>query len=1037
MAAPIALAVGLFGVSPLVLVQAGSKALLVYPVAALLLFPIWLAMAERSSVAVESGSPYSMTGLGASWAQFAVGSLSLLGYLALASVVLDLAANHLSTQVQSQFGVSIQPLWWAALLLLIVALRVMTGGTAWTPARTILAWAALLVPVLVIVIGFLLRGDDLREFPEVEPVRYWLSSVSLLGAALWAIEPMLARRNELRRPGRAILVSLVAVGVGLTSIAALATDLVMRSPEIDLESWLRESAPGEMQAEVLILLALVFLCVVALVRACSSASRLTERMATDGFFPAWLAPSQEGDASTPAVSFFLLTTAFVSFLAPNRLTTSGTAALAFFVVTALVLFPWARTAESDLPQRRYPRLPLHPLVPTAAIAISIFLALLLPSPSLFIGGVWMLASAVVWIAYSSSHALRSPDSGVLVGAEETEAEASEYRVMVVALGDLDLGPLVRLAMPLAVRHQGHVVVVQIVEHSARAFPSQLRRHAEAVQRDLQHRVDEAYPEGPIQTVVRIAPTETSGVVAAASELDVGLIVLPWHADPENPMNAREEDLLEEVFRSTRRPLSVLRGEISEGPTSITVATAGGPHAPFGLEIALGLCPESESVELLTVVSSALPPARGDEILGRTLAETDSGDRVTLRAVSATKTAAGLLDASADRALLIVGATADRLLGRSLLGGVSAEVAMARSGATLVVKRGERRALFLLRRLWQLLSEPLPQLTVTERSEVFLSMRSAARADVDFYILILLSSALATFGLRQNSTAVIIGAMLVAPLMSPILALAHGLIQGHLQMIRRAALSTTQGVATAVGVSALIGILWPDAPPTQEMLSRGAPTLLDLAVAVTAGAAAAYGVSRKSVAASLPGVAIAVALVPPLCVAGHGLGDSEFTLAAGAFLLFLTNLAGIVLVGALVFLLLGFRPSSANRDERVKRGLLLSALAILLLAIPLGYQGRELHQLQTLEAILEAQLARQGTQGRAENLRVSKVEGVLTITGEIFLFGELDDTVLLKAQEELARRIGAPVQVDLTLVPAEHLTLAPIDPREKPPDGEEP
>ena len=139
------------------------------------------------------------------------------------------------------------------------------------------------------------------------------------------------------------------------------------------------------------------------------------------------------------------------------------------------------------------------------------------------------------------------------------------------------------------------------------------------------------------------------------------------------------------------------------------------------------------------------------------------------------------------------------------------------------------------------------------------------------MLIILASTIAYYGLLQSSAAVIIGAMLVAPLMSPMIAMAHAIVMGNLTMLRRAFLSTLAGVGVAIGIAALFTLLLPSIPPSREILSRTAPTLLDLCVALASGAAAAYALARKEVAAALPGVAIAAALVPPLCVVGYGVG----------------------------------------------------------------------------------------------------------------------------------------------------------------------
>jgi uncharacterized hydrophobic protein (TIGR00271 family) len=220
------------------------------------------------------------------------------------------------------------------------------------------------------------------------------------------------------------------------------------------------------------------------------------------------------------------------------------------------------------------------------------------------------------------------------------------------------------------------------------------------------------------------------------------------------------------------------------------------------------------------------------------------------------------------------------------------------------------------------------------------MRNNARAGVDFYAMILLSSSIAFFGLLQNSPAVIIGAMLVAPLMSPMIAVAHSIVMGNLVMFRRAALSTLGGMTAAIIAAAVMTALLPYIdllPVSDEIRARTHPNILDQYIALASGAAAAYALSRKGVAAALPGVAIAAALVPPLCVVGYGLGSLRLELAYGAMLLFLTNLAAIIFSSALIFMMLGFRPTRAERTDNVRKGVGLAISGLALVTIPLVFE----------------------------------------------------------------------------------------------------
>ena len=190
-------------------------------------------------------------------------------------------------------------------------------------------------------------------------------------------------------------------------------------------------------------------------------------------------------------------------------------------------------------------------------------------------------------------------------------------------------------------------------------------------------------------------------------------------------------------------------------------------------------------------------------------------------------------------------------------------------------------------------------------ELFQMLRNDAQINKTYLILMILSTLLASFGLFANSTAVIIGAMLVAPLMTPIVSLSMGLLRAETKMIRDSFVKITVGVILALIASSLLSYLLPYSEITPEMRTRINPTLLDLAIAIFSGIAAAYSKSFKEITQNLAGVAIAVALVPPLAVAGVGLGYGEIYIFLGAFLLFFTNLVGIIVAAILTFQILGF------------------------------------------------------------------------------------------------------------------------------------
>ena len=214
-------------------------------------------------------------------------------------------------------------------------------------------------------------------------------------------------------------------------------------------------------------------------------------------------------------------------------------------------------------------------------------------------------------------------------------------------------------------------------------------------------------------------------------------------------------------------------------------------------------------------------------------------------------------------------------------------------------------------------------------ELFRSLRADARVDSIFVVLMVLSTLIAAVGLYQDSAAVIIGAMVLAPLMAPIVSLAMGILRAEFSLVRESGRKILLGVGIALAVSALLSLVFSYKPLTGEMQGRLSPSLLDLAVAILSGIAGAYAKSYKEILQSLAGVAIAVALVPPLAVAGIGLGRLDPVFFGQAFLLFLTNLVGIVIAATVTFRVLGFSPV-----VRAKRSFLVAAALLAAIAVPL-------------------------------------------------------------------------------------------------------
>lgn len=223
-------------------------------------------------------------------------------------------------------------------------------------------------------------------------------------------------------------------------------------------------------------------------------------------------------------------------------------------------------------------------------------------------------------------------------------------------------------------------------------------------------------------------------------------------------------------------------------------------------------------------------------------------------------------------------------------------------------------------------------------------------DSTYIILIISSCIIATLGLLANSTAVIIGAMIVAPLMLPIRSLAFGALEGDLVLFRRGLIAVTVGTCLAVALALFLGSVVGLSTFGSEILARSKPNLLDLGIAIAAGSISGYAKVQPKISSSLAGTAIAVALMPPVCVIGLGLANGNLVLSFGALLLYLTNLLGITLSCMMAFFVSGYTPFT-----QAHRALTLAAIFTSILLIPLSISFIDLVRQNRLESNLKQAL----------------------------------------------------------------------------------
>jgi uncharacterized hydrophobic protein (TIGR00271 family) len=270
---------------------------------------------------------------------------------------------------------------------------------------------------------------------------------------------------------------------------------------------------------------------------------------------------------------------------------------------------------------------------------------------------------------------------------------------------------------------------------------------------------------------------------------------------------------------------------------------------------------------------------------------------------------------------------------------------------------------------------LPRINPADHADLLHDLRIGSIWGPDFVGMLGLASAIASLGLLQNSPAVVIGSMLLAPLMTPMIGLGLALGQADVRVSELCGKSIALGFLLTLAVSFLIGIIIPaGATLSDEVLARGGPNVLDLLIAVFAAAAATFAIARPNIAGAIAGVAIATALVPPVCAVGISLANGVWLNAFGAFALFFTNLIAIIVMSSFTFSLLGITASRALPRHRRWAQLGRWSLVALLLALVGPLSGILVAQLDEGKSVSLAHPVTM-TVKRAVYERVAQDEGV--------------------------------------------------------------
>ena len=548
-------------------------------------------------------------------------------------------------------------------------------------------------------------------------------------------------------------------------------------------------------------------------------------------------------------------------------------------------------------------------------------------------------------------------------------DPNSIRVIIIPVVNPNtISSLVEVAKNLLHDERGKIILLFIATDSDELASVKIKKLQNAVQ---------AYAEKPqaysIQLEIHHSNDVIPGIINAAKQYDPDMILLGLSYSIRGQVELGQ--IVESVAEQATCDVGVYRSPSHAVIDRVVVPVGGSIASSIILRIGIQLANSQQlPCESLYVYSHGEGESAYRHV-SDLLGTIPHRNKVKINVIRGINEANSVLSWTNENDLLVIGFSERNPLQKWLYGDTAQRILDRATGPVLMVARAidneEIQALTKRRLNWL-----RPLLTETEQEHVVWLAKDTVLPTLDYFVLLIVASLLAVFGLLLNSSAVVIGAMLVAPLMQPIIALGIALCTARLHLYRKAIVTIILSVFLVLGVGFVIGLLLAPTTPTKEMLTRAYPSLLDAAVAFTAGFIGAYATARKDIPAALAGVAIAAALVPPICTVGLSLALSEPRLALGSALLFLTNLVSITITAAGVFFWMGMRPSRLDSTARRRRyGLLLASLTCLVFLI--GMMLNFTHQ-PSVEKISETRLQALLEPAELVSLTVHQQDPVLVV-----------------------------------------------------------
>lgn len=362
------------------------------------------------------------------------------------------------------------------------------------------------------------------------------------------------------------------------------------------------------------------------------------------------------------------------------------------------------------------------------------------------------------------------------------------------------------------------------------------------------------------------------------------------------------------------------------PNRITVATCDGPHCRSAIDHAAKL--SSVLKYDVTVVGVEENLGQGaiqvaERQLRTMLKESDlqETNNLSVKALLSEDWVTAIGEESSESNLLLVGSNMAKRIAEFEGTLPNTTIGLIRRAPRLTFKRKQKQTSWLL-----------PQINPTDYADLYEHLQSGSRWNSDFIVMLSLAAGIATLGLLQSSPAVVIGSMLLAPLMTPMIGMGLALNQGNAKLAYASFRAIGRGFLAGLFISIVLALVTPGADLTPEIFARTEPNILDLLIALFSGSAAAYALARPSLAGTIAGVAIATALVPPLCSTGISLAYGQYHESIGAFSLLFANVLAIILAAAATFRAMGLSALTEDAPRRFWVRHVVGGLTVCVLAI---------------------------------------------------------------------------------------------------------